>query len=156
MRVESYPGTERRCLLGARGWTWPEWEDGFYPQDMPPEWRLTFYNTQFHCVFLPASEWRGASEEQLRQWAEDTHDQFLFLLEGEPQAPVPEVLQGKALCLPEQDARITWFDGQSEIRRLADAVQHSLEGPSFLLSRDGDLAQLERVRTLLGILGVLA
>ena len=143
-------------MLGVRGWEWPEWEQGFYPEDMPPEWRLTYYNTQFHCVFMPSDQWRGQTDEVLAQWAEDTHDQFLFLLEGEGGEAVPQPLRGKALCISAQDERIAWFDGQSDIKLLAEGLRQERAGPRFLLSRDGDLPQLERVRTLLGLLGMIA
>jgi hypothetical protein len=135
---------------------WPEWERSFYPQDMPEEWRLAFYNTQFNCVFLSADQWRGVSSEQLKQWQEDTHEPFLFLLEGGPEMSVPGPLQGKALCIAAQDERITWFDGQTDVRQLAGSLKQWGDGPCFLLSRDGDLPQLERVRTLLGLLGLMA
>lgn len=148
--------SEKRVLLGAKGWLWPEWEQGFYPEDMPPEWRLAFYNTQFDCVFLSADQWRRISGELLNQWHEDTRDAFLFLLEGGPGTNAPGPLQGRALCLDAQDGRITWFDGQTDIRQLAEDLRQVREGPCFLLSRDGDLSQLERVRTLLGLLGLMA
>lgn len=146
----------KRVLLGVKGWLWHEWERGFYPEDMPPEWRLAFYNTQFDCVFLSADQWRSISVDLLNQWQEDTRDAFLFLLEGEPGTNVPRPLQDRALCLDAQDERITWFDGQTDIRQLAEGLKQMREGPCFLLSRDGDLSQLERVRTLLGLLGLMA
>lgn len=142
--------------LGALGWEWSTWESGFYPEDMPPEWRLTYYNTQYSCVFLPASRWQGGSPEEIAQWAEDTHDRFLFLLEGEDGAAVPEMLRGRALCLPAQDDRITWFDSHSDLRSLAEDLKVPAPGPRYLISRDGDLAQLDRVRTLLELLGMPA
>jgi len=143
-------------MLGARGWRWRHWVHAFYPLDMPPAWRLAFYNTQFDCVFLPAETWRRATKRQLAQWAEDTRDQFLFLLEGGVETPIPEEIRHRARCLQAQDARITWFDGQSDLRQLTAVLNQVREGPHFLLSRDGDLRQLERVRTLLQLLGVHA
>ena len=149
-------GPAREVLLGARGWRWRQWVNAFYPAEMPLEWRLAFYNTQFDCVFLPAEMWRRATRRQLAQWAEDTRDQFVFLLEGGVETSIPEEIRHRALCLQAQDARITWFDGQSDIRLLAAVLEQVREGPHFLLSRDGDLRQLERVRTLLQLMGVHA
>lgn len=151
MNPESAP-----LLLGAKGWEWPAWDGGFYPEDMPPEWRLTYYNTQFSCVFLPSERWRGAEMEEIAQWARDTHDRFLFLLEGEAGGAVPGALLGRALCLPAEDGRLIWFDGRSDLKALAEELRRPASGPRFLISGDGDLAQLERVRTLLELLGVLA
>lgn len=145
---------EQAVLLGVLGWERPEWERGFYPEDMPADWRLTFYNTQFDCVFVPAAQWREATGEVMGQWAEDTHDRFLFLLEAEDGMSVPAPLQGKALCLSALDGRIDWFDGKSDLKQLAERIRQHKDGPLFLLSRDADLPQLERVRTLLGLLGM--
>lgn len=156
MPVEQVKELGQAVLLGALGWDWPEWEQGFYPEDMPTDWRLTFYNTQFNCVFLPASQWCGVTEDVIGQWAEDTHDQFLFLLEGEAGMDVPGPLQGKALCVSAQDERISWFDGKSDLKQLAEDLKQWKGGPRFLLSRDGNLSQLERVRTLLALLGMIA
>ncbi len=147
---------DQAVLLGALDWEWPKWELGFYPEDMPPEWRLTFYNTQFNCVFLPADRWRAVATDELERWAEDTHDRFLFLLEGAEGTLVPKPLRGKALCLSDQDGRITWFDERSDIKQLAERLKQGQGGPRFVLSRDGDLSQLERVRTLLDLLGLMA
>lgn len=156
MPTEQVKELGQAVLLGALGWAWPEWEQGFYPEDMPTDWRLTFYNTQFNCVFLPASQWRQAADGVVEQWAEDTHDQFLFLLEGEQGMAIPSPLQGKALCISAQDERISWFDGKSDLKQLAEDLKQWKGGPLFLISRDGNLPQVERVRTLLGLLGMIA
>lgn len=92
----------------------------------------------------------------LEQWVEDTHDRFLFLLESVEGEEVPRQLQGKALCISQQDERITWFDGHSDIRQLAEMFQGKKKGLRFALSKDGDLAQIERVRTLLELTGLMA
>ncbi|MEW5770445.1 MAG: hypothetical protein AB1831_08795 [Pseudomonadota bacterium] len=140
-------------LLGVLGWSWPSWERGFYPEDMPPEWRLTFYNTQFECVFLPAQQWRVASADALAQWAEDTHEGFLFLLEGGEGEAVPVALAGRAFCLAADAPCVVWFDAASDLKALGARIRSAGDAPLYLLSRDGDLGQLERVRTLLGLLG---
>lgn len=147
------PG-DRPVRLGVAGWEWPAWSEAFYPEDMPEDWRLTYYNTQFACVFLEAARWQRLGQAEWRQWAEDTHDRFLFLLEGEAGQPVPPELRDRALCLPATDPRILWFDTGSALKALSTDLQQALPGPRFLISRDGDIPQLERVRTLLQLLGV--
>ena len=141
--------------LGAAGWLHPEWEEGFYPEDMPPEWRLAFYNTQFNCVFLSRTDWRQVATGEWEAWREDTGETFLFLLEGGDDEIVPEAIAGRALCLSADDARIIWFDGQSDLRHLSEELSQPGRRQCFLISRDGDLNQMERVRTLLGLLGMM-
>jgi hypothetical protein len=140
--------------LGSLGWSNPAWLASFYPADMPEEWRLTYFNTQFNCVFLERVFWRQASQAELAQWYEDTHEKFLFLLEGEA-LPPPAELKEKVLMLRSDDVRILWFSRDTSLKELAAALSgNSGVVPRFLISRDGDLGQLERVATLLEVMGL--
>lgn len=144
----------KRALLGAAGWTWPAWADAFYPSDMPEEWRLTYYNTQYHTVFLAEADWRSAGEPVIASWAEDTHGEFVFLLEGASEPELPVALQGKAMGLRRDDPRLLWFDHETSLKLLSQRISaQGQEEPFFVLSSDGDIAQIERVRTLLDLLG---
>jgi len=145
-----------RTFIGVLGWEWPEWELSFYPEDMPPEWRLTYYNTQFNCVFVPFLLWSAQSEAVWAQWAEDTHDQFLFLLEAGANEPVPAPLRAKAQLISRDDPEVYWFDQSTDIKRLAEGLKTRVGTTVYVLSQDGDMGQIERVRTLMGLLGLLA
>ena len=141
--------------LGAAGWDRLEWADAFYPADMPEEWRLTYFNTQFGCVFLAAPLWRQAGDAAHAAWAADIHDQFIFLLEDACPEEIPEPLRGHAVGLGRGDARLLWFDRGTDLKALAARLtQADADAPRYLLSGDGDLAQIERVRTLLELLGL--
>lgn len=140
--------------IGSLGWSNPAWFESFYPADMPEEWRLTYFNTQFNCVFLERAFWQQASSSEWGQWYEDTHEKFLFLLEGEVLSP-PEELKEKALMIQPDDARILWFARETSLKELAAALSgNSGVAPRFLISRDGDLGQLDRVATLLEVMGL--
>lgn len=146
---------KQHAALGAAGWDWPEWSDAFYPPDMPEEWRLTYYNTQFACVFLAASAWRRAGAAAYEAWAADTHEKFMFLLEDALPEEIPEVLAGRAQGVGRDDPRLLWFDRQTSLKTLSDQLAlPGRETPLYLLSRDGDMGQIERVRTLLELLGL--
>jgi hypothetical protein len=141
--------------LGAAGWDRPEWSDTFYPSDMPEEWRLTYFNTQFACVFLDESVWRQAGSAAYAAWAADTHEQFVFLLEGARPEEVPEVLAGRARGVARDDPDLLWFDRQASLKTLADQLARAqCDTPLFLLSRDGDIGRIEQVRTLLELMGL--
>lgn len=143
-----------QVLLGAVDWTRPEWTGGFYPGDMPEDWRLTYYNTQFDCVFLDRVRWTAAGPAQWRLWQEDTHEHFMFLLEGDAREPPPAELADKALVLARDAPQLLWFDRGTDLKSLARDLMPPGTGRRFLVSRDGDLAQLERARTLLELLGI--
>jgi hypothetical protein len=67
--------------LGARGWDFPAWHGGYFPEDLPPEWRLTYYANDFRQVLVPEGCWAVAEPAQGRLWREDVSETFRFYLE---------------------------------------------------------------------------
>ena len=71
---------EHTVLIGASGWVHDEWNDEFYPDDLPEEWRLGFYGNEFSVVLVPAAYWdQGASVVQ--EWLEETDESPRFICE---------------------------------------------------------------------------
>jgi len=68
-------------FLGARGWDHPAWQGSLYPDDLPPEWRLSYYANEFNAVLAPADLWGAADAGLIASWADDVHDDFRFFLE---------------------------------------------------------------------------
>ncbi|MFP5411245.1 MAG: hypothetical protein ACLGG6_09725, partial [Gammaproteobacteria bacterium] len=58
----------QQVRVGAVGWEHPHWLGGFYPDDLPPDWMLSYYNTQFQAVYLPAIVWQAAADRTWNQW----------------------------------------------------------------------------------------
>lgn len=147
---------EDTVRLGARGWRHAAWHEQFYPAGMPDDWRLTFYNTQYGCVFLDEASWRDVDHSTLERWWQASHDHFVFLLEGAHTTPAPAALGARVLVLPRDDARILWFDRATDLKRIKSWLTTRGDAPPggrFLLSEDAHLGQLERVATLLELLG---
>lgn len=148
------------CLLGAISWDQPSWIGAFYPEDLPPEWRLNYYSTTFDCVYLPYATWHSATPETVAEWAYDTLEQFRFLLEAPPtlsasDAPRIAALGEKAVLVhPHQKPPLVWLEPGANLRQLAQTLQ-ALEAapPFYLISVSADFAQLEQARTLLDVLG---
>jgi hypothetical protein len=141
--------------LGAMRWSNPAWRETFYPADMPDDWQLTFFNTQFNCVFLERADWQQANPDLIAQWNADTHEQFIFLLEDEGSMPLPVELTDKGVLVRRDDPSILWFSRDTSLKELAAALSgNSGATPRFLISRDGDLGQMERVTTLLEVMGL--
>jgi hypothetical protein len=69
---------------------WDPWsvDDPFYPDDLPPEWRLAYFANVCWAVAVPAAHWRAASVADARAWARDTPSRFRFYLEAEPGCPI--------------------------------------------------------------------
>lgn len=72
-------------VCGSVGWNPPSLMQSFYPDDLPEDWRLTYYANEFSAVLLPPSTWRDVSLEQLQAWRDDVSQsfRFFFLCDGE-------------------------------------------------------------------------
>ena len=65
------------------GWEHLGWGQAFYPEDLPPEWRLTYFSNEFPAVMVPGKRWANADASLLRTWSEDVQEGFRFYL-GDP------------------------------------------------------------------------
>lgn len=154
MRVPEY-----LVYLGASDWLHPGWQGGFYPEDLPEDWRRAFYATQFSCVWLDAGRQRQPDfETQLAAWLTETQAGFRVLLEraagDQADAPPPDD-ERVIVCDGPRAGQVIWFDRGSDLRDLAERIRAALQTPPvYLLSRDNDLGTVERVKTLLQLLGL--
>lgn len=144
---------------GAIGWQHPGWHGDFYPEDLPGDWQLTFYNTQFRCVYLPFESWRRASDAEVAGWLADTHAGFRFLLGTAGGLDAEDARRaarfGERGQL-ESGAEVVFVEGAPDLRALAARMQAAAQtgGPLYVISRDADLAQLRQISELMGVLGV--
>lgn len=148
--------TSQLVLVGAVDWVHPAWQGRFYPEDLPEDWLLSYYNTQFQAVYLPVSIWGSASSETWAQWLNDTQPGFCFVLEPGPQL-LPQAASGRALlATPEWEREhVWWLDEAPDMRALAQRIIRQAESGEalFVLSRSGNLVLLEQVLTLKQVLG---
>ena len=66
--------------LGAVGWLPADWLSHFYPDDLPKEWRITYYSNEFRRIFLPASQ-RPNDPFLFEAWQDEVADNFEFYLQ---------------------------------------------------------------------------
>lgn len=71
---------EHIVLIGAHGWNHPGWEEDFYPDDLPEDWRLAYYGNEFQIVVVPASYWQ-AGTQTVTGWLDETDDSPRFICE---------------------------------------------------------------------------
>lgn len=154
------PQSRTAVFLGVSDWRHPEWSGAFYPPDLPADWGLTFFNTQFSCVWLPYPAWSSLSSDEVRAWFEDTHDGFYFVLEHHDPLSAEEADLVKAFgrllgrFCRKDDPALVWFGRHPDVKAIAARVQAAtVTEPVFLLSENADLAGIEQVRTLLELLG---
>ena len=143
-------------LVGAMNWDRPDWRGRFYPEDLPDDWMLSYYNTQFQAVYLPAVIWQAASDAIWAQWLGDTQDGFCFVLEPGDAGAVPPVSPRVLLATPAWTAaHVWWLDQAPDLRALAQRIaqQATTGSPLFVFSLTGDLVQLERANNLKQVMG---
>jgi hypothetical protein len=143
-------------LVGAAGWQHPGWRGAFYPDDLPDDWLLSYYNTQFSAVYLPAAVWQAASDATWAQWLYDTREGFYFVLE--PGEDGPRKPESSRVLLPTpawQAEHVWWLDEAPDLRALAARIteQAATGEPLFVISRRADLPLLEQADTLRQVMG---
>ena len=67
-------------FIGTEGWDYDAWSGVFYPEDLPVDWRLTYYANEYGVVLVPRRLWSGASASELESWASDVPTGFRFFL----------------------------------------------------------------------------
>jgi hypothetical protein len=143
-------------LVGASGWQHPAWRGGFYPADLPDDWLLSYYSTQFQAVYLSAPLWQAASDAAWTEWLNGTHEAFHFVLEPGDTTPPPPVSARVVLATPAWEAaHLWWLDEAPDLRQLAQRItRHAETGePLYVFSRRGDLGLLEQALSLKQVMG---
>jgi len=65
---------------GTCGWNHDDWVYAFYPDDLPDDWRLSYYSNEFDTVLVPVHGLDSITSQEAEQWYEDTRDDFLFFI----------------------------------------------------------------------------
>jgi hypothetical protein len=153
-----------QCHVGSAGWDHADWVGSFYPEDLPAEWRLSYYNTSFTCTWLSYEAWSGQDAATLAQWVDDTLERFRFVLQLRPGGPVAGDAQKLALLAPrtgllvdESSAhpQLLWLEPNPDLKRLAQRLREIDRSalPAYVISREHDLPAMTKARTLLEVMG---
>jgi len=71
---------ENRIETGALGYLHPGWDEQYYPEGLPEDWRLDYYSHHFRFVLMKPDEWLSSSGDDINQWLQDVTDSFKFFL----------------------------------------------------------------------------
>jgi hypothetical protein len=143
-------------FVGAANWVHPTWRGSFYPDDLPEDWLLSYYNTQFQAVYLPAACWKDMPESVWTQWLNDTQDGFCFVLEPAGAMAAKPDSERVLLATPEwATAHIWWLDEAPDMRALAQRIarQAAVGEPLFVFSRKADIGLLQQADDLRQVMG---
>jgi uncharacterized protein YecE (DUF72 family) len=71
-----------RLLVGTSGFSYTEWKPEFYPADLKAAGMLAYYSRRFPSVEINNTFYRAPTEKVLRQWTEQTPEDFVFTLKA--------------------------------------------------------------------------
>jgi len=86
--------------LGSYGWRHDHWQPGFYDDELPEDWQLTFYANEFNTVLVPASYLDESRD--IEQWCEDVSENFRFYIEWPQQFAATDSLLQELESMGEQ------------------------------------------------------
>lgn len=149
------------CFLGALDWEHAAWRGTFYPDDLPEDWTLAFYNQHWRCVVIPAARWKVATHEQVAQWANETLERFRFLVETEGTGADEK---GKLAALGTRlamhyapsrpPAEVIWIEHPVDVRAWAKRLSNPGTAQClYLISREARLDDMETLDGLMRTLG---
>ncbi len=145
--------------LGSVGWVHPEWQGDFYPEDMPEDWQLAFYNSQFRCVYLPFEQWRKSSDAEIKNWLQEAREGFVFVLQkaddsDDETSRLAQCFGAKGIF--SDQIELVWLEEETDMRQLAQRMQKSVQSgiPLFLIARDSSLTHMRQVKELMDVVGV--
>lgn len=72
-----------RILPLRSGWDPGPGDTAFYPDDLPEDWRLTYFANVLDAVVLGEDVWRQADAQLIEQWRRDVPDSFRFYLRAD-------------------------------------------------------------------------
>lgn len=155
-------GTEYAIFVGAAHWRHAHWQKTFYPEELPEDWELSFYNSQFRCVYLPHSYWQNLSLPVAETWLADTQPNFRFILEqpgtlDENAALFLRTMGKRAVleCPDPASLRLIWFPAQPDLRNLAREIEQAIVRGNelYLLNREACLPAMEQLKSLVEVMG---
>lgn len=92
---------ENSIRVGACGWDQAHWRGSFYPDDLPEDWRLSYYANEFSVVLVPESVWYpedvGIEEPAINDWGDEVQDNFRFYLQVNNNSVATNSVKRKAL-----------------------------------------------------------
>jgi len=74
--------TQSSIQVGAFDWQRLHWSGDFYPDDLPEDWRLSYYANEFSAVLVPAQIWQSQGAD-IEHWCDEVHEGFRFYLHRE-------------------------------------------------------------------------
>ena len=67
-------------LIGACGWQYPQWDETYYPEGIPEDWRLAYYGNEYPVVLVPVAYWTQGMPA-IESWLQESDHSPRFVCE---------------------------------------------------------------------------
>jgi uncharacterized protein YecE (DUF72 family) len=68
--------------IGTSGWTYPHWQNAFFPKELPSAERLHFYSQKFNSVEINTTFYGTPKKATVRAWREAVPRHFRFAIKA--------------------------------------------------------------------------
>lgn len=68
-------------ITGARGWEHSQWQDNYYPTEIPKDWHLRYYIKDFQTALAPVALWNEATIEEIEEFCSDVNEDYPLVFE---------------------------------------------------------------------------
>ncbi len=150
---------DKTIRVGACDWDHAHWQGDFYPDDLPQDWRLSYYANEFSTVLVPEARWRAEGVD-FEQWAEDVHEGFRFyFLTADRSADETQIKSclGAAFAgfvQPENDSVALINFETKKLREWKDWLLQTDCEAVFLMDENLAVKQLAEFRSLIELMGL--
>lgn len=131
-------------MIGTRGWEHAAWNGGFYPPELPDDWRFCYYSNNLRSVLVPQAAWAKAARNDVAQWLTDSDAAFRFVLEMPAllSTPLDDTKENRELDVFLETVEPLMPRVAGLLLRVAPDTPVLLEWFERLLNRLGDIAPL--------------
>ncbi|WP_455366270.1 hypothetical protein [Kaarinaea lacus] len=134
--------------VGTRGWEFPEWSGEFYPDDLPEDWRFSYYSNELQAVLVPYDCLQRYSLEEWAEWVEDAPQEFAFYVELPGTASWAEVHKILEVIGGLLKGIVIVIDKLPDIDALALLIRNAKVVAPVCIYRSGDTVSDQDMQTL--------
>lgn len=135
-------------FVGARGWQYPDWSGEFFPDDLPDDWRFSYYSNEQQAILVPFDYLRRYTEEDWAEWVEDAPDDFAFYVELSSTASWDDVSSILEVIGGQLKGIIIVIDELPDIGAFASLVKHAKMIAPVCIQRASDKISQQDMETL--------
>ena len=149
---------DKAIRVGACNWDHPHWKGVFYPDDLPENWRLSYYANEFSAVLVSEDKWLVGETlaEEMDEWVDEVPDNFRFYFQGDSQSvwvsQIKEIMGDKFAGFVNSGIELIEYKNQT-LREWKVWLENKNCEAIFLSDKDLSPAQLADFKSLLELMG---